>query len=447
MKKLLLLITLSLVELYGANLHFSLFKKTTDAGPTLLVIGGIHGDEPGGYFAPAILKNHYKIEHGNLWIVPNLNFDSIVKNRRGIYNDMNRKFVFVDPEDEDYQIVQDIKELILNKQIDLVLNLHDGHGFYRKKHIDSLYNPQAWGQACIIDQQILPDVEFGNLCEIAQQVSKESNIDLVEDVHEFNVKNTYTKKQDQAMQQSLTYFAIQNNKPAFAIETSKNIHELDLKVYYQLKSIEEFMKIMGIKFTRDFQLSTDNINKILQDNGVLEFPNEQISLELNNLRGALNYFPLDKKLQYFSKNPLIALVEEQGYIKVMNGNLLITKLKPQFYEFDNSLKDIHMRVDGEQTLHQPGEVVDVMKSFEVYAKENYRVNIIGYTNPKSSEETGLTISQTEIAKRFSIDKEGNIFRVEFYKEKKFSGMIFIRYKRKENLCQIQQTNSLKIQEE
>jgi hypothetical protein len=83
------------VTLFGANLHFSLHKMESGKGDTLLIIGGIHGNEPGGYFAPSLFLSRYKIEHGNVWVVPNLNFDSIVANQRGVYGDMNRKFAVI----------------------------------------------------------------------------------------------------------------------------------------------------------------------------------------------------------------------------------------------------------------------------------------------------------------------------------------------------------------
>ncbi|MDD3596539.1 M99 family carboxypeptidase catalytic domain-containing protein [Sulfuricurvum sp.] len=427
MQKLLFLTSLFLVNLTGTNLHFSLYKKTTDSGPTLLIIGGIHGNEPGGYFAPALLQNHYQITHGNIWIIPNLNFDSIVKNERGIYNDMNRKFAKIDGNDPDFQIVREIQELIVNQDVNLVLNLHDGHGFYRKQTINDLYNPQAWGQACIIDQKMIPNVEFGNLSEIAERVSKESNIGLCEDVHEFNVKNTQTKDLDTVMQQSLTYFAIQNSKPAFAIETSKNINNLDLKVYYQLKSIEEFMKIMGIQFTRDFELNRENVKSILQDYGMLQIPKGHISLVLNDLKPLLDYFPLSKRLEYSSDNPLVALVNDKNCIKIMNGNIVVTKLKPQYYEFDSSLYDVHILVDGEKKTQRMGDIVDVKENFEVFAKEGYRVNIIGFNHPESDIETGISITKKDIEKRFSIDKQERIYRIEFYKDEKFCGMILARF--------------------
>ena len=122
---------------FAADLHYSLVKKESGKeGSTLLVIGGIHGDEPGGYFAPMLLSRYYKIESGNVWVIPNLNFDSIVKNRRGINGDMNRKFAKIDPKDKDLSVVNEIKKLILNPKVDLTLNLHDGQGFYREKNIN-----------------------------------------------------------------------------------------------------------------------------------------------------------------------------------------------------------------------------------------------------------------------------------------------------------------------
>jgi hypothetical protein len=163
-------------SVFGANLHYDLFKKEgTLSGDTLLVIGGIHGDEPGSYFAPMLLATSYTIKKGNLWVVPNLNFDSIVAYRRGIYGDMNRKFAHLDTSDPDYQTVTDVKKLITSEPVDMVLNLHDGHGYYRPQWESSIFNPSAWGQASIIDQKSVPGLKYGELDKIAQSVSKKLN--------------------------------------------------------------------------------------------------------------------------------------------------------------------------------------------------------------------------------------------------------------------------------
>lgn len=120
----------------------------------------------------------------------------------------------------------------------MILNLHDGKGFYREQTINKDVNPKAWGQATVIDQQQISGAKFGNLADIAKKVNKGTNVELFEDLHEFNLKNTNTKTQDKEMQQSLTYFAIQNNKPAFAIETSKNITDLSQRFFTNSKPLK-----------------------------------------------------------------------------------------------------------------------------------------------------------------------------------------------------------------
>ena len=245
-------------------------KENSDSNTTLLVIGGIHGNEPGGYFAPEILATHYAIKSKNVWIIPNLNEASIIADKRGIHGDMNRKFKYIKKNDKDKKIVEEIKKIILLPNISLILNLHDGHGFYRKKSEGNIYNPDAWGQSCVIDQcKLLRAQPFGNLNHIALTVKDNINKKLLKKHHRFNVKNTNTKNGNKAMQQSLTYFAIQHAKPAFAIETSKNLSSLAQKVFYQLVAIEEYMKIMHIKYSRDFHLNVKEVSKLLKDYGTL----------------------------------------------------------------------------------------------------------------------------------------------------------------------------------
>uniref|UniRef100_UPI0025F3B70E M99 family carboxypeptidase catalytic domain-containing protein n=1 Tax=Sulfurimonas sp. TaxID=2022749 RepID=UPI0025F3B70E len=164
-------------------------KENSDSNTTLLVIGGIHGDEPGGYFAASILATHYKIKSKNLWIVPNLNKDSIQANKRGLNGDMNRKFSVTSKNDKDKKIVQEIKKIILSKKVSLVLNLHDGNGFYRKKNQGNIFNPNSWGQTCVIDQyKLKQDQPFGNLNSIASIVTQNINKKLLKQHHTLGVR-------------------------------------------------------------------------------------------------------------------------------------------------------------------------------------------------------------------------------------------------------------------
>lgn len=414
---------------FSANLHYSLIKKDSGKeGSTLLIVGGIHGDEPGGYFAPMLLARYYKIESGNLWIVPNLNFDSIVKNSRGINGDMNRKFAKIESKDKDFDTVTEIKKLILNPKVDLTLNLHDGQGFYRDRQIDKNFNPKAWGQATIIDQQQISNAKYGNLAEIAKKVNQETNVDLIEDVHEFNVKNTNTKSQDKAMQQSLTYFSITNNKPAFAIETSKNITQLSHKVFYQLKTIEKFMNVMNIKYSRSFELSEENIKKLLNDDGMLEIPPTKITLDLATLKTYIKFFPMSKdKLVYNSNNPLVAVIKDKDEYKIMNGNILVSTLKPDFIKFEHSLNDIGLIIDGKKTTAKIGSLISAKNSFQIDPINGYRINIIGYSKPGVVSEGGIRVEPKDFIKSYAIDKDETTYMVQFYKDKKFCGMVNIKF--------------------
>ncbi|MEO1927301.1 MAG: M99 family carboxypeptidase catalytic domain-containing protein [Nautiliaceae bacterium] len=422
MKKLLIFFG---VILFGANLHFSLYKKEALPGNTLLIIGGIHGNEPGGYYAASFLVKYYHITKGALWVVPNLNFDSIIKFRRGIYGDMNRKFAFISVKDKDYKIVQDIKKIILNPQVDMILNLHDGHGFYRYSWQNSIFNPSAWGQTCIIDQEKIKTNKFGNLGDIARKVSQNLNEDLKKDYHYFNVKNTKTKFKDEQMRLSLTYFAITHNKPAFAIETSKNIKELPLKIYYQLRAIEEYMKIMNIGYKRDFNLSVEEIKTLLKKQEYVVINNNTI-LPLKGLVKVIRYFPLNsRKISYYSKNPLVAVVKEHDYYVLYEGNHRLAVIYPQYFNNYCRLKSLKVIADGEERDVKLPSVIEVKDYFEV-KNLNRRVNVIGFSSKDG--ETGVKITRNMLPPKFSVDVNHSVYRVEIYDKKSFCGMFLVRFK-------------------
>ncbi len=420
-----LLLTLTL------NAHIQLIKKeNSDSNTTLLVIGGIHGNEPGGYFAASILAQYYNITSKNLWIIPNLNQESIRNNRRGIHGDMNRKFAKIKKNDKDKKIIEEIKKIILSPKISLILNLHDGHGFYRKKNQGSIFNPNAWGQTCVIDQCSLKKTqEFGNLNDIAMEVKNNVNKKLLKSHHSFNVKNTNTQYDDEAMQLSLTYFAVTNNKPAFAIETSKNLSSLSQKVFYQLLAIEEYMKIMGIGFIRNFDLNEKEIAKILKNYGTLSI-NSNILLNLSDIKKSLSYIPIKSKSNAFEfSNTLGDIKKSRGRYRVYIGNKLITTLKPQFFKISHSCSNkFDFIIDGRKISADFTSEIFVNTDFKVIKSGGYRVNIIGYYSRTRKDESGVTISLKDLNKNYSVDKKHKVYRVEFYKKDEFCSMLMVHFK-------------------
>ena len=406
-------------------------KENSDSNTTLLVIAGIHGDEPGGYFAASILATQYDVTSKNLWIVPNLNKKSIQENKRGIHGDMNRKFAALKKNDKDADTIDKIKKIILTEKVSLVLNLHDGHGFYRKENNGKIFNPNAWGQTCVIDQCNLlnQNQPFGNLNSIAIDVRDRMNKKLLKEHHSFNVKNTKTKFDDEAMQLSLTYFAVTNNKPAFAIESSKNLSSLSQKVFYQLLAIEEFMNIMGISFKRKFELTEKNLSKIIKNYGNLRI-NGNISLNLTNIKKSLSFIPIRLNGNVFEfSNPLGSISRYKGSIVAYIGNKEIVTLKPQYFKVAESCAEkFDVIIDGKLlSLDKPSDIF-VNDDFNIVEDNNYRVNVIGYKSEKHRSESGISIKLKDLDRRFSIDESEKVYRVEFYKNNEFCFMSKVHFK-------------------
>ncbi len=424
-----LLIYITSQVICAEALRFSLHKvKSGTAGPTLLVIGGIQGDEPGGFTAASMLVTNYKVKSGNLWVVPNLNFESIIRRSRGIHGDMNRKFNVLSKNDPEFEEVQKIKKIILSGDVDVVLNLHDGSGFYKKKYINKMHNPRRWGQSIIIDQDKLEAKKFGDLSGIASNVQQYINVRLHDKNKFFYVKNTETKSGDVEMEKSLTYFAIKNNRPAFAVEASKSFLTYE-RTYYHLLAVEGFMKELGIKYQRDFKMTKNSVAKQIGNNLKISLYDNRINLDVEKARRYLNYVPLKKHspLKYKKNNPLIAVIGKNKMLRVRYGNRYVTSLKPQYFDYDYSLDSINIQVDGKNKRVNIGSKVNVEKSFRILANDGYRVNVIGFTKHGLTNENKILIKRKHIQSRFSIDKEENIFRVEFYKGKKFSGMVLVNF--------------------
>lgn len=414
-----------------ANKHidFTVHKlESGRPGNTLLVIGGIQGDEPGGFNAASLLVTDYKIRKGSVWIVPNLNFISIIKRTRGVYGDLNRKFASIRRSDPEFKTISKIKRIILDDRVDLILNLHDGSGFYRPTYVDRAHNPYRWGQSIIIDQERIEAAPFGNLQEIAGQIVEKVNRHLFSHEHTYRVKNTRTRLGNVEMAKTLTYYAVSNLKPAFGVEVSKTFPTHN-RAYYHLRVLEAYMDLLGIEYERAFNLSARGVEEAINNDIKLAFYDNRILLDVTNARKRLGFIPLKKAsdIVFRSRNPLIAVVESgQGY-RVLHGNRRITRIYPQYFEYDSSIVAITIQIDGKEKSVNFGEMVGVEKSFLIMPRRGYRVNVIGFKKPGILNEAGVKIGQEDILKRFSVDKSGNIFRVEVYMDKKFSGMVLVNF--------------------
>lgn len=429
MRWLLLLLCFLTLAVQARTLEFTLHKlESGKPGPTVLVVGGIQGDEPGGFHAASLLVTDYRVNSGSVWVVPNLNFESIVRRSRGVNGDMNRKFAALQESDPDFAAVERIKALIKSPQIDFVLNLHDGSGFYREKYIDKLHSPHRWGQSLIIDQEKLDKGAFSNLGDYARKVAQQVNGSLLKQEHSYRVRNTRTAEGDEEMAKTLTYFAIKHNKPAVGLEASKSLPTRE-RVYYHLHLLESFLGQLGVQLQRNFELQPLAIKKQIESDIRLSMFDKKLHLDVADARRYLNYFPMrhDARFDYLSSNPLVALVPKGDRVKVSYGNRRMTSLKPQFFDYDGSLEAVDMEIDGVRRQVALGSVMTVGQRFSVHPPDGYRVNVIGWTRPGVKNEATYEINKKNIPRRFSVDRNGTLYRVELYREEKFSGMVLVRF--------------------
>lgn len=106
-------------------------------GPTLLVVGGIHGNEPAGWRTAEQVR-HWPIVAGVLVVVPQANVPGIEANTRlmpdvpGERANLNRNFPDEETNDSARgEIAQALWQFVQEIEPDWILDLHEGHHFNR----------------------------------------------------------------------------------------------------------------------------------------------------------------------------------------------------------------------------------------------------------------------------------------------------------------------------
>ena len=223
-----------------------------EPGRTIMIIGGIQGDEPGGYLT-ADLYADIHLKKGNLIVVPRANFYSILLNRReGLTGDMNRKFGHNgnSKKNLEEEVVVVLKHLIAESNC--LLNLHEGSGYYSPVWIDDMENPKRYGQSIIYDAETFKPAgeETIYLGELARDIVAKANSQIENKRYHFRPNNHNTLSSGSLHKEqrlSATYYALtQAHIPAFGVETSKMIKSLETKISYHKLIINTFMEEFDI---------------------------------------------------------------------------------------------------------------------------------------------------------------------------------------------------------
>jgi predicted deacylase len=218
----------------------------SEPGPTVMVQGGIQGDEVAG-FITAQLLTAARVTRGTLIVVPRANVPSIHHRVRQVNVDLNRRF---DREYDDFfedRLARVIRHLVA--QSDAFIHLHEGSGFYSPTFVNDLRNPRRWGQSIIIDTDVYE--ETVDLSGLVQGVLARLNPLVRPASYRFELFNTDTFSLNSIfgaeMRKTLTCHALTAHRiPALAIEVSKSISSLDWKVREQLRATVMFLEHFGV---------------------------------------------------------------------------------------------------------------------------------------------------------------------------------------------------------
>ena len=109
--------------------------KTATPGPAVLVVGGVHGNEPAGALAAKKFCD-VPLLKGTLIVVSRANETALQENVRTLpeTGDLNRSYPGKEHGTPAEQLTYGIVKLMKENKVDMVLDLHEGYAFNYENH-------------------------------------------------------------------------------------------------------------------------------------------------------------------------------------------------------------------------------------------------------------------------------------------------------------------------
>lgn len=408
-------------------------------GNTVFILGGIQGDEPGGFMSADLYPNLI-LERGNLIVIPRANFHSIINNKRGINGDMNRRFTNQKSTNIDDQIVEIIKSLMAES--DLFLNLHDGYGFFSETYISEDRNPVRFGQSVIADAALYTTAKDTIQLEaLARKVLEKVNQRISDPDHHLHFMNTntfdpnskFTEQLKSATCFALTHYCI----PAFGIETSKNLADLELKIRYHNYVINEFLELFEVEPEHPaiiyepprliyLLISINNMLPIVVEdqNTIPLFKGDTIKIthiESNYNRGlSCDILGIGSKHDF-----------QKGFVISQPTKIIIRKDSQKIGEVILNIEAVNaklftylMEVNGERRAFIDSETASVKRTDQIkilnvlhekMRPDSYKVNLKGFVPPgaiNTGEDRNYLVDVNTLQwKKYSLNGKGKVYPI------------------------------------
>lgn len=206
------------------NIIYETYKSDTE-GPTVLIVGSVHGNEPAGSLGSKAISNllnsgKLKIKRGNLILVTEANPCGLKLGVRGVPHrilsstyDINRNFRKADnlayKEGGNCPISKQIASLA--KESDLVLDLHEAWGWYKE-------NKGSMGSGIFY--------RYPGSKQIAETIKEEINKTIKDDIKKFIATENWSQ-----INTALEASPFVEDKPYILIEVSgqNNIQDINVR--------------------------------------------------------------------------------------------------------------------------------------------------------------------------------------------------------------------------
>lgn len=196
-------------------------------GPTVMIIGGMHGNEPAGYLAARRFAK-VRPRRGRLIVIPEANRLAVKAGARigGHPGDLNRDFPRTRSENPDSTLAKSIWSLVMQTKPDYLLDLHEGYDFHKQ-------NSRSVGQTIIYYPK-------GDTVKMAQAMQSSANARISDSRHEFSLMK-YPVKGSLARSSSMFTRA-----KTMIIETSKR-QPIDVRVDQHTNMINAALERLGMR--------------------------------------------------------------------------------------------------------------------------------------------------------------------------------------------------------
>lgn len=211
--------------------EFTIYKfETNIAGPTIFIIGGIHGDERAGWKA-ALKMLEYDFFRGTVYVLPEANNKAINSNPpvRQVGQNLNRVFPGKVNGTDVEVVAYHIYEAIKSVKPDLVLDLHESRGSYKDGYLGDT---------------IINNVDLYSLY-LSSVISELKKLDLLKNNPTFSKESSPPKgsiNKEVSERENIPVFTIETNRGNFKGTINDETIPLEKRISIQLAIVDLILK-------------------------------------------------------------------------------------------------------------------------------------------------------------------------------------------------------------